>query len=357
MNIGRPSSAPSGAPHQRGLSYRRRVGGLMLMACGVLGVGVVLLPDSDSTTPLLICSALAAAFGVMLTCWPRLAPSWTSQAMIGLITVLISVAAAATDPNVTGRVADVQVFYVLVAVYAFYFFRARAGFGQVALAGVGYAAVLWHETTLATGVSRWVTTMVAMVVAGLMVRAMNREVDSLVDELDATAARDPLTATLNRRGLAERLGIELTRARRAHEPLTVLAADLDGLKTVNDEHGHAAGDEALLLTADVLAGALRDVDVLARIGGDEFLVLLPNCDTDDGVRRAEELREAVFKASRNESWPVSLSIGVATCPPLPLDPDAVTGAADSALYRAKALGRNQVARAGRNEVRDALRGS
>jgi diguanylate cyclase (GGDEF)-like protein len=183
---------------------------------------------------------------------------------------------------------------------------------------------------------------------------MNREVDRLVGALDATAAHDPLTGVLNRRGLEERLGIELTRARRTSEPLTVVACDLDNLKLVNDRHGHAAGDEALALVADVIASALRDVDVLARTGGDEFLVLLPNCDIEAGVRIAEDLREQVSAAAQAESWPATVSMGVACAPPQPLDPDALTVAADGALYRAKSLGRDRVSRAGRNELRKAF---
>ena len=326
----------------------------MLLACGVLGSTIVLLPGMQSTAPLLACSAVAFVIGALLVLRPQIAPRWSSQAMIALVTVLISLAAATTDPNASGRAASVEVFYVLVAIYAFYFFSARAGLAQVVFAGASYAAVLWHETSASTGLARWGTTVAGMVVAGMMVRAMNGEVDRLVGELDATAARDPLTGALNRRGLQERLGIELTRARRAREPVSLVAADLDGLKQLNDGHGHAAGDEALRLVADVVAGELRDVDVLARIGGDEFVIVLPNCDLDSGVVIAEDLRARVGEAARLESWPVTLSLGVASAPPLPLDPEALLGAADAALYRAKSLGRNRVSRAGRAELRGAL---
>lgn len=291
--------------------------------------------------------------GGALVAWPELAPPWTSQALIAMVTVLITLGVAAGG-SPGSQVDDVEVFYVLVAIYSFYFFSARSALGQVAFAGLAYALALWGDVALATGAARWATTMAGMVVAGIMVRAMNHEVDDLVRDLDATAARDPLTRILNRRGLEERLGIELTRARRTGEPLCVIAADLDGLKQINDQHGHAAGDDALSLTADVMGSSLRDVDVLARTGGDEFLVLLPNCDLDAGARIAEDLRVAVSAASERESWPVTMSLGVATGPPLPLDPDGLTNAADAALYRAKALGRNRVARAGRNELRRAL---
>lgn len=338
------------APHRRGLAYRRRVGGAMLATCGVMGSAVATLPGRESAPALLAVGLVAIALGTLLIVRPSVAPPWSSQALIAMVTVLISLAASTGD----GRVADVPVFYVLVAVYSMYFFSLAAGLGQIAFAGALYVAVLWGHVSTIAGASRWSVTMAGMVVAGLMVRSMNREVDRLVSELDATAARDPLTAVLNRRGLDERLGIELTRARRTAEPLTVIACDLDGLKQINDQHGHAAGDEALALAADVMASGLRDVDVLARTGGDEFLILLPNCEIEAGARIAGALRERVREAATNESWPATVSMGVACAPPLPLDPEALTLAADEALYRAKALGRDRVSRAGRNELRKAF---
>ncbi|HYI37963.1 MAG TPA: GGDEF domain-containing protein [Thermoleophilaceae bacterium] len=349
--MNRPFPPPSPhAPHRQGLAYRRRVGGAMLAGCGLLGTGVVVVPGGDSTPALLGVSVAAIAFGALLVARPSLLPAWVSQVLIAMVTVLISLAADSGD----GRVADVPVFYLLVAMYSFYFYPAAVGLGQVAFAGLAYAVVLWGDVSLGAGIGRWATVVVGMAAAGLMVRAVTREVDRLLAELDATAARDPLTAVLNRRGLNERLGIELTRARRTGEPLTVLGCDLDGLKEINDKHGHAAGDEALALAAEVMGASLRDVDVLARTGGDEFLILLPNCENEAGVRIADALREQLRSAARSESWPVTVSIGVASAPPLPLDPDALKLAADEALYRAKELGRDRVSRAGRSELRKAL---
>jgi len=250
--------------------------------------------------------------------------------------------------------ADNEVLYLMVVLYAFYFLSTWVAVAELALIGVGYGAVLLEAVPFGEAVTRWGVTLGTLAVAGLLVRQLNRRVESLILELDAGARRDPLTGTLNRRGLEERMGIEIARARRTHEPLCMLTVDLDGLKQINDSFGHAAGDEALELTAAVVAGGLRDVDVLARTGGDEFVLLLPGCDPPAGLEIAEQLLEAMRVRSRTESWPATISVGVAGAPPLPLDPEALAVAADRALYRAKALGRNRASMAGHAEMRRAL---
>lgn len=324
----------------------------MLIACGLGGMVVSVLGPATEWS-LLACSGSALIIGIALAVWPGFAPPWASNVLVGLITAIVALAMHSVGADGT-RAADGEVLFVLVAAYSFAFYPARTGFGQVAFAGAAYAWVLWGHGGAGAGVARWITTVGAMLAVGQMVRSTNREVDALVDELDAKADRDPLTGILNRRGLAERLGIEIARARRVGEPLTALAVDLDGLKPLNDRHGHAAGDDSLALVAHELGSSLRDIDVLARIGGDEFVILLPSCDQDSGAMIAENLCRAVRESSERESWPVTISAGVATAGPLPLDPELLLAAADSALYRAKALGRDRVARAGRAELRRAV---
>lgn len=338
--------------NRQGLVTRRRVGGAMLLTGSVLGALIALLAAPMAVEGVLACSGAAALIGAVLLLRPRALPAAASHVLVVLITAIIAVATRSIGLDGSGA-ADSEVLFVLVALYAFFFFSARAGFAHVALAGLAYATVLWGQVPLADGVARWATTIGAMAVAGVMVDFMNRRANTLVAELDANAAHDPLTGIFNRRGLDERLGIEIARARRTGEPLTMLALDLDGLKPLNDRYGHAAGDDALALVAEELATSLRDVDVLARIGGDEFVIVLPGCDQDAGTAIADQLCEKVRGSSRRESWPVTVSVGVATAAPLPLDPVALLAAADSALYRGKALGRDQVARAGRAELRRA----
>jgi len=164
------------------------------------------------------------------------------------------------------------------------------------------------------------------------------------------ALHDPLTGLHNRRHLEERLLAEISAAQRHGRPLSLLVADLDHFKQVNDAHGHLAGDEALKLAALVLRGALRKEDSLARYGGEEFVVVARETGAAGARALAERLRRAVER-SRCAVGPVevalTISVGVATAPELRPGPPAGLGQAllelaDRALYQAKAGGRNRV---------------
>jgi two-component system chemotaxis response regulator CheY len=160
--------------------------------------------------------------------------------------------------------------------------------------------------------------------------------------LRADALTDSLTGLANYRNLAESLDREIERARRYGHPLSLITLDLDHLKTINDEHGHDAGDDAIRLVAQVLKGAVRSFEVVARQGGDEFAVLLPNTNTNDAERLAERLRAEVA-SQRVGGVPLSASIGVASRDSgHDLDAKSLVKASDEALYRAKYAGRGRV---------------
>ncbi|HEX9295946.1 MAG TPA: diguanylate cyclase [Polyangiaceae bacterium] len=168
--------------------------------------------------------------------------------------------------------------------------------------------------------------------------------------LRADALTDPLTGLANYRSLAQSLEREIERSRRYGHPLSLITLDLDHLKTINDEHGHDAGNEAIRLVAEVLKRAVRSFDVVARQGGDEFAVLLPNTSSAEAEHLAHRLRGEIT-AQILHGMPLSASIGVASREKSnELEPRALVKASDEALYRAKYAGRNRVEVARRDAV-------
>jgi diguanylate cyclase (GGDEF)-like protein/PAS domain S-box-containing protein len=165
------------------------------------------------------------------------------------------------------------------------------------------------------------------------------------DEADRRSRIDALTGIFNRGHFTEALTAELDRAARANARVGLLIADIDHFKRVNDTHGHLAGDRVLAEIAERLATAVRRYDTLARFGGEEFVVLVPDVqDMQSLVATGEQLREAVralpFRVDRHE-LAITVSIGVALTHP-GATPDSLIGAADVALYAAKDAGRDCV---------------
>ena len=184
-------------------------------------------------------------------------------------------------------------------------------------------------------------------------RRADRLRDDLHEGLDA-AVTDPLTGLYNRRFALPQLTRLAGEAVRTGQPLAVLVADLDHFKAVNDAHGHAAGDRVLAETAARLRGALRDGDLAARIGGEEFLIVLPGADAATAEAVGRGLCHAIASAPvplphTATEVRVTISIGIATAAPAPEagppSAERLMERADRALYRAKARGRNRVSAA------------
>jgi diguanylate cyclase (GGDEF)-like protein len=170
-----------------------------------------------------------------------------------------------------------------------------------------------------------------------------REKNTILARLSTT---DPVTGLRTRRYAAEVLNIEWIRARRYRTPLSVMMADLDHFKHVNDKYGHPAGDAVLRGVSEVLRQTLRAPDVGGRYGGEEILVILPQTDRDGAAQMADRWRQQVeaasFRAPDGRSVGVTVSIGVASFDLAQAMPDELVAAADAALYRAKDAGRNRV---------------
>lgn len=161
----------------------------------------------------------------------------------------------------------------------------------------------------------------------------NRQID--------LSRRDPLTGLLNRRGFGERLGIDSRRINRHHRPLTIAYIDVDNFKSINDTYGHAAGDAFLRGLGRQIVTRLRATDYLARMGGDEFAIALPETDQVSARIVLEEIHSDLKRFSAGKISNATISVGAVTFRS-DLDPEAMVAVADRAMYGIKQRGKNNI---------------
>jgi diguanylate cyclase (GGDEF)-like protein len=187
---------------------------------------------------------------------------------------------------------------------------------------------------------RVVTEVVYLVVVGVAITGLS-QLRRTQEQLELLATRDSLTNVLNARAFAAELAQELGRNRRYGRPLALIYLDLDDFKKVNDAHGHATGDAVLRLVADAMRSAVRQADLVGRLGGDEFGVLMP--ETDGAVAHAAAARlvtgiRTVFRGTPS----VTASIGVVAVAGTEAGSDELLRKADQAMYEAKRAGKDRV---------------
>jgi len=172
-------------------------------------------------------------------------------------------------------------------------------------------------------------------------RRLVRENERLFTEVQRLAVTDPLTGLYNRHKLDEGLAIEVERARRYDRPLSLIMIDLDGLKAINDKYGHPAGDKVLKLVSEAIRSQIRTVDLPARIGGDEFLILLPEADLDAATLVAQRVCSKITSTSFKGEL-LSVSAGVAQWSPTHSTAESFLEAVDQAMYQAKWAGGRRI---------------
>lgn len=180
--------------------------------------------------------------------------------------------------------------------------------------------------------------------AGAIADAMSLALSNIAlrEKLRTQALRDPLTSLYNRRYMEDVLERYANLAERNGSPLSAIMIDLDHFKRLNDEHGHAVGDAVLRAAALAIVGAIRPSDVACRYGGEELVVLLPDCSLAEALGKAELLRARIESLSDIHGTRITASLSVATMPETTSNMTEILPSADAALYRAKQGGRNRV---------------
>jgi diguanylate cyclase (GGDEF)-like protein len=201
----------------------------------------------------------------------------------------------------------------------------------VLIGAPAYPATMWRGGALFVVVGAIIGFTVYALIARL--RALLTERTRLIEELEALAGTDPLTGVPNRRSWDDSLERAIAAARRSGEPLSVVVLDVDHFKRINDDHGHQHGDRVLKAIAAAWSAELRPADLLARIGGEEFAALLPNCDIVTATSVAERLRQATPMGTTSSAG-VAQWDGIA-------EATALLAAADDMLYAAKQAGRDR----------------
>ena len=320
----------------------------LFIAAGAVGSLGVLLPHPEryDAAGLLAIQGASFAAAVLLLVLGARTPDWVATCGPFGATVLTSLAIVLTGTSTSAYL----LFYMWVAFYAFYFLSRRQSVFLCLFAVFNYAAVVLGSRMFgytATGIDAnqdipaFVLITGTIVVAGVFLVQLRERVGRLIEQLTDAASTDPLTGLLNRRGFQSVIDNELARAERSGHTFSLLLCDCDFFKHLNDRLGHHAGDEALQAIGRLLEVNKRRIDVAARVGGEEFALVLPETDQHEAFIVAERLRSRFGQSFADQPVPLTMSLGVATYPIHGMTADALLRSSDEALYAAKSLGRDR----------------
>ena len=315
------TSVPGVAPDA---DVAARVGGVLFAVGGLVAFLVVLAPHPPqvNVTGFVVVGIMAELGGLALYLLAGRISKRTIQIAIAIGAVLVTSCIAMSGESRGASVSDNEMLYVWVALFAAYFFTVRQALALVAWAAVCYAATLWFYSPHDIIVTRWIETVFTLGIATMLIVLLKRRVQGLLNRLADAARTDPLTDLHNRRGFEESIEVEIERARRGDHSLTLLVADLDHFKRVNDRLGHAAGDAALTEIGRILREGKRQIDYAARTGGEEFALILPETTEEEAYGVAERLRAAVQESFAEGLVPLTFSFGIAGYPHHGATPDA-----------------------------------
>jgi diguanylate cyclase (GGDEF)-like protein len=279
-------------------------------------------------------AVVAVMFVGLLAVGPRL-PRW-ALALLGPIGVALIAYALATSPGP----GDGAILYALPVLWTTVFFGLAGAVAVVACVAVGEAIALLLLPAATAYPGRWVDVMVSTSAIAVVARVLEYRSEVLLERLRGEARTDPLTGLLNRRGFNEHASRELGHAGRDGRPIALVSFDLDHFKLINDEHGHVIGDRVLVHLARVLSNESRGIDVAARLGGEEFTVLMPGSDVAGAEAFTERVRRALAASASSDLPDVRVSAGI-TATTVPIELELMLDRVDQALYSAKRGGRDR----------------
>lgn len=300
---------------------------------GVDGVVEGFLPG-DPPFSLLPVVVVLVLFGGLMALGPRL-PRRT-LGLLGPLGVALIAYALATSPGP----GDGAVLYALPVFWTTFFFGRRGAVAIIACVAVAHAIALFALPAVDAYPGRWVDVMVSVSGVAFVVVVLERRNELLLARLAGEARTDPLTGLLNRRGFDEHAERELAHAGREGRSIALVTFDIDHFKAINDRFGHVVGDRVLVHMARLLADESRRIDVAARLGGEEFAVLMPGSDQAGAVAFAERVRHALAATDHPDLPEVRVSAGI-TVTAKALGVETILERGDYALYAAKRGGRDR----------------
>jgi diguanylate cyclase (GGDEF)-like protein/putative nucleotidyltransferase with HDIG domain len=314
----------------------------LFVAGASLAALTILLPHPASANELGLLVVVASAYltAAALYIQASTLPAWTLPTTLAWGSTLITGVAYFSGETPSPLV----FFYLWVFLYASYFFSHRQTALQILYVGVAYGVLLATTAPANAIPAWWLVGMGTLLVGAMVIMAMRARVELLIARLYDAARTDPLTKLSNRRGFREALDLELERARRHGSAMAVLVGDLDDFKDVNDLCGHQAGDLALKRVAKLLGEGEHQINLAARVGGEEFALIVPDTKLDGAFALAERLRLALYVEFAHDRTPLTISFGASVYPEHGETAASLIHAADQALYAAKEGGRNRTVR-------------
>lgn len=328
---------PTEFERARLVDMEERLQGARAVMFGALGLGFAISVPWLGWWPVALVVVQVVVYRLLK---PVIKASTRPEYPIAFIVVLAQVQIAAAVA-LTGAARSPVLLVFLLGIVGL---PARFGTTRVVVAGVVLTEVLIFAATAGVdpaGFTAYPGPAIVTAAASFGLVAFAHALMRAESQQRSESVVDELTGLPNRRSMEGSVEGLVARAQRSGAPLALLLCDLDLFKSINDEYGHQRGDAVLVETAQAIRGSLRPSELVYRIGGEEFLVLIPGCDLDRAAPIAERVREAI-ESARPGGLPVTASVGFSAAVGQEIDFDELFRAADAALYEAKRSGRNRV---------------